>query len=269
MLTDKNDEDLDLSCLFICEEYVEKVFVFGDIIQKLLCSRMSCTDYDLTGQIVWPAAIMLCWFLKQNSSMFCGKNIIELGAGCGLSGFFVSKFAKTVVVTDGNDIVVRLLQKNQNHIIGETSNPTTTVIKKLIWGLKSEIKDIYTFPETFPDYIIGADIILWPSLVIPLIETLRWLLSFKASSSVAYISYVIRAHSTTSLFISTAEKYGLNAEIQSMDSFLPQPEPTELKNLEKILFKINIMKSQGVSFNSEPDVFNTTPESIELQSSAC
>ena len=44
---------------------------------------------------------------------------------------------------------------------------------------------------------VGADVILWPDYVRPLLLTVRWLLSYRAHTSACYISYVVRATATT------------------------------------------------------------------------
>ena len=53
-------------------------------------------------------------------------NIIELGAGCGLAGF-VASFLTTnnVYITDGNEVVLRLLTKNQEYINNPKIIPKT------------------------------------------------------------------------------------------------------------------------------------------------
>lgn len=45
------------SNLFINREYVEKEFAYKDCIQKYKASASAATDFDLTGQIVWRAAV--------------------------------------------------------------------------------------------------------------------------------------------------------------------------------------------------------------------
>lgn len=45
------------------------------------------TDHDLTGQIVWPAAKVLSWYIATNNDVFKNKVVLELGAGTGLAGF--------------------------------------------------------------------------------------------------------------------------------------------------------------------------------------
>jgi len=57
----------------------------------------------LTGQIIWPAAVFLseydlllprknCRYIVKNREHFKNKNIVELGAGAGLSGFVAANF---------------------------------------------------------------------------------------------------------------------------------------------------------------------------------
>ena len=100
-----SEEGAVMGALFTCEEYILKSWKFGDYDQHLLSSNQSSTDHDLTGQIVWPAAIMLCWFIHcHRVDIFKDAHVIELGAGAGLAGFFASKFAKSTLITDGNEV---------------------------------------------------------------------------------------------------------------------------------------------------------------------
>jgi methylase of polypeptide subunit release factors len=71
-------------------------------------------DFDLTGQVLWPAAEVLCFYFLSLSkgSFFDGKRGLELGAGVGVSGLVLSQFCQQVVLTDNNDIVLEILQKN-------------------------------------------------------------------------------------------------------------------------------------------------------------
>jgi Lysine methyltransferase len=78
--------------MFVSEDYVVKKFTFGDLSQDLLCSNMSCTSHDLTGQIVWPAAILLSHFVYTFRENLHGGAVLELGAGCGLAGFVAANY---------------------------------------------------------------------------------------------------------------------------------------------------------------------------------
>lgn len=65
------------------------------------------TDHDLTGQIVWPAAKLMSWFISTHSTLFERRNILELGAGTGLAGFVASQLGKKTIITDGNEVSER------------------------------------------------------------------------------------------------------------------------------------------------------------------
>lgn len=52
-----------------------------------------------------------------------------IGAGAGLSGFVASFFAKKVVLTDGNEIVVDLLEKNKKHL-----NKNNLFVDLFLWN---------------------------------------------------------------------------------------------------------------------------------------
>ena len=74
-----DDEGDVMANLFICEEYVARKFTFWNCQQTLLCSNMSSTDHDLTGQIVWPASKSLSWFIAKNGvDIFYEKVVVEV-----------------------------------------------------------------------------------------------------------------------------------------------------------------------------------------------
>ena len=73
---------------------------------------MCAADYDLTGQILWPAASMLAGYLAANPALLENCTCAcELGAGLGLVGLLAAQ-ACPVVLTDHNDVVLRVLGRN-------------------------------------------------------------------------------------------------------------------------------------------------------------
>ena len=95
---DSEEEGGCLSNLFVDEEYTEQTYEFSNCEQKLLCSMNACTAHDLTGQIVWPASVLLGWFVDvHGQEYFSDQVIIELGAGCGLGGFVAAQYGLVVV----------------------------------------------------------------------------------------------------------------------------------------------------------------------------
>lgn len=48
----------------------------------------AAADYDLTGQILWPAAALLAEYIAAHPDLVVGRRgACELGAGLGLVGF--------------------------------------------------------------------------------------------------------------------------------------------------------------------------------------
>ena len=248
------ESDEGLYGLFVCEDYVEKTWEFEDLTQPLLCSNMSSTDHDLTGQIVWPACVLLSWFIYKNRDQFKDKVVIELGAGCGLGGFVAAHYSSKCIITDGNDIVCNLLIKNKEHL--QTEN---VEIAKLLWGLKGEIESTLPLSSSHPDIIIGADVILWPNQIIHLLHTLRWLLALKHKQSKCFISYIVRANTTTERLFATADKLGLQIDTVPVESFVPV-DCRDFDSLQKMLLCISIKPDIDIA-----DVLAREDADTELQ----
>ncbi|KAJ6820196.1 protein N-lysine methyltransferase METTL21A isoform X1 [Iris pallida] len=111
----KNDDD-DMVCLgesfFVNRDYELATFTFGSHVLHLHCLQSASTDYDLTGQIVWPGAMLLNNYLSENSGILEGRSVIELGSGIGITGILCSRFCREVVLTDHSDEVLEARSKN-------------------------------------------------------------------------------------------------------------------------------------------------------------
>lgn len=157
--------------------------------------------------------------------------------------------SKTAIITDGNDVVLKLLERN---IPYATAGAGSVAVKKLMWGYKSEVASLVEkYGE--PDVIVGADVIMWPDYIAPLLLTIRWLLSFKPQESKCYISYVERAVRTTNLLVKTAAEHGLTLEFVYPSSFL-SAEVIEagFKDLEIRMIKLQLSNPENISFETEP-----------------
>ncbi len=76
------------------------------------CFTYGAADYDLTGQILWPAAMLLAGFLAANIEIMASSQAAcELGAGLGLTGLLCGQYCD-IVMADHNAIVLRVLQEN-------------------------------------------------------------------------------------------------------------------------------------------------------------
>eukprot|EP01087_Luapelamoeba_hula_P019613 TRINITY_DN6517_c0_g1_i1.p1 TRINITY_DN6517_c0_g1~~TRINITY_DN6517_c0_g1_i1.p1 ORF type:complete len:239 (-),score=52.51 TRINITY_DN6517_c0_g1_i1:48-764(-) len=127
----------------------------------------------LIGQMVWPDAEVLCHYIALNKEIFAGKTVLDLGSGPGLTGFFVAKFCKRVVLTDLEDKVVSLLQKNADEL--EDKN---VEVAKLAWGVG--VDEFLQKHGPF-DIVMGSGIVYDSDFVAALIETVAAVLApFKA-----------------------------------------------------------------------------------------
>ncbi|KAK2387587.1 putative methyltransferase family protein [Trifolium repens] len=143
------DEEEEIICLdpsfFIDDNYQLTEFTFGSQQIQLFCLQSASTDFDLTGQLVWPGAMLLNDYLSKNVEMFQGSTVIELGSGVGITGILCRRFCNKVVLTDHNEEVLKIINKNiELHSSPENISPTShgLVAEKLEWGNTDQINEI-------------------------------------------------------------------------------------------------------------------------------
>ncbi|KAK2640915.1 hypothetical protein Ddye_022678 [Dipteronia dyeriana] len=169
----REEDEEDEVCLdesfFINDNYQLTTFTFGSQVLELLCLQSASTDFDLTGQLVWPGAMLLNDYLSKNAELLHGSSIIELGSGIGVTGILCSKFCSDVVLTDHNDEVLKILKKNidlQTSSKNANSNAGLAV-EKLEWGNCDQTNQILQKYSGGFDLILGADIyILYTRLLL-------------------------------------------------------------------------------------------------------
>jgi predicted nicotinamide N-methyase len=162
-----------------------------------------------TGLTLWRAAPILCSYLIANSeSLVKGRNILELGAGMGLSGVVAAVLgASCVFLSDGDSDSLSNMRKNiqrNNSLI-----PTSTNIQclQLKWGQRiAEFKAKCNLPTPSGlfDLVMGSDIIYVETILEPLFQTVDALLSPSGSFVLAYA----RRNVKIDLVFQTAEKFG-------------------------------------------------------------
>lgn len=112
---------------------------------------------DCFGAVVWPSALVLCYFLETNTKEYnmVDKNVIEIGAGTGLVSIVASLLGAHVTATD----LPELLGNLQYNISRNTKMKCKHLpqVKELSWGRALD--------ESFPrsshtfDYILAADVV--------------------------------------------------------------------------------------------------------------
>ncbi|KAK6936928.1 Lysine methyltransferase, partial [Dillenia turbinata] len=153
-------EEDEIVCLdetfFINDDYKLTKFSFGSHVLELFCLQSACTDFDLTGQLVWPGATLLTDFLSKNEDMLKGCSVIELGSGVGVTGILCSKFCHQVVLTDHNE---EILKRNiELHGSSNSATSCEVVAEKLEWGNALQISKILQRYSGGFDLVLGADI---------------------------------------------------------------------------------------------------------------
>ncbi|VFQ94045.1 unnamed protein product [Cuscuta campestris] len=221
-------EEEDIVCLdesfFINDNYELTTFSFGSQVLQLYCLQSASTDFDLTGQLVWPGAVLLNDYLAKNADIIQGCSVIELGSGVGITGILCSKFCHEVVMTDHNEEVLKIMKKN---IELHASSGISTRLKseKLEWGNTDQ------FSSILQDHPQGFDI---QSSVPLLFDTVEQLLKVRGGNKCKFIlAYVSRAKIMDTLVVDEAMRHGLQInEVAGTRSVV--------KHLEGLIFEIQI-----------------------------
>ncbi|KAG7390860.1 hypothetical protein PHYBOEH_006899 [Phytophthora boehmeriae] len=182
-----------------------------------VCVRVvqDTTKVDGLGGEVWAGALVLCEFLDDNAADYvCGRDVIELGAGCGLCGLVAASLgAKSAVLTDEYpDLLDRNIAMNR-HIWAKNEVATSA---ELEWGVADSMAP---FVHKF-DTMLGSEITqLGRDLHTPLLQTIHSVLR-PGADSVALLSMdLCRAtcegtcdvnKCTASHFVATAKQVGFS-----------------------------------------------------------
>ncbi|CAM9002852.1 unnamed protein product [Rhodiola kirilowii] len=121
------DSDDDMVCLdesfFINDDYQLATFTFGSHTLELFCLQSASTDFDLTGQIIWPGAMLMNDFLSKNVHILQGCSVIELGSGADIE----ENIQHHTSYEDNNGCAGECLSFNNI-----ASNPLFQTVEKLI-----------------------------------------------------------------------------------------------------------------------------------------
>lgn len=213
----EREEENDVVCLdasfFINDNYQLTTFTFGPQVLELYCLQSASTDFDLTGQMVWPGAEILNDYLSKNSDMLRGCSVIELGSGVGVTGILCSRFCNEVTMTDHNDEVLKILTRNIELHDSSKSSVCSAELKseKLEWGNSEQLNYILQkHPEGF-DLVLGADICFQQSSIPHLFDTVERLLHASHKKNCRFIlAYVSRTKAMDNMVIRDASRHGLH-----------------------------------------------------------
>ena len=176
-----------------------------------------------TGKIVWETSYLLLDFLLERGTPL-GK-VLEVGAGCGMLGqvLAASKYTKKVVLTECDEVmtnVQRNLDRNQGIVRRKNKDSLRAVARQLDW-LAPE-RDIATAPKDLREHsfdtIVGTDVVYTPSLVEPLLSTLRLMAH---EQTIVYLCLQIRCEDSHQLLLRKASTFNwkvkdISPELENM-----------------------------------------------------
>lgn len=121
----------------------------------ILIEHRTSTELKLVGLQVWRGALIMADFLFHNSNEFCNKNIIELGAGVGLSSIAAAIHSKcNIICTDINiGGILPLIQRNIERNFDILSKNAKLASMELNFMDRKWTNDLH-------NVILNADIIL-------------------------------------------------------------------------------------------------------------
>ena len=172
----------------------------------------------MTGQVIWPASYLLVHYLMNVRESLQNEDVLEVGSGTGITGLVAAICSKSVVVTDYNDIVLELLDHNARE---NTVPGSKCVCKKLDW---TEESSRATFPAHSYKLIIGSDVVYWYNMIIPLLETVDYLLSLEPGSRFILAFKHRAANTEAHLFEEAQTRFKFTVEDVPMESFVPESE---------------------------------------------
>ena len=163
--------------------FVTRSYAFGeDVVQQLECSEAASTDFDQTGQIVWPSARLLSHFVARRlrSTALAGQHVLELGAGCGLAGLVAAHFAPaSVTLTDNEPEVLAILRVNAAR---HAAPGVDCRCEDLDWGSAAAHARLAAASGGRARWrvILAADVVYWRESIEPLFDTITALLDDEA-----------------------------------------------------------------------------------------
>ncbi|KAL7471716.1 hypothetical protein ACHAXS_012014 [Conticribra weissflogii] len=128
---------------------------------------------DTTGLGIWCASLVMARWLAspEMTKRMEGKNVVELGAGCGVPGLAAAVYGKpkSVTITDLNPETIDNIQYNIG--LNASNTPAKLVGSSIDWG------DETTYPSDEIDFVIGSDLIYQKDIVPLLKKVVTGLLS--------------------------------------------------------------------------------------------
>ena len=207
---DIEDDYLDgVGTLFLSTSFVPLTLSVGPHALTLAVSAAASTDYDLTGQALWPASRILADFLAGTpegvAAVRAAGAIVELGAGLGLAGLAAAAAAAggappspAIVLTDGEPALMDVLRANAASFAADRPGVGAAPgVRVLGWGDGAGAAALVAATPAaaavggFP-LVLGADV-TYSLAAVPALFATAAALAVKNGPSVFYLGYVSRS----------------------------------------------------------------------------
>ena len=235
--SDSSEEGAAMDSFFTNTDYDDQEWSFGDLTVRGRTSNAASTDYDLTGQVPWPALTVLGHWLASDSgaTIVRGRSCLELGAGTGITGILAAaQCCASLTLTDHNSYVVELLEQNIElneqlylhmseapvavQLDWEDPPPEPSVLHLYSTGAGDDSAE----PDVF-GVILASDCLYCEAAVKPLFDTAtHWL----AADGVWVMAHIARWDNVeAALAAELAARPELTVEEVELATFLPHAQP--------------------------------------------
>ena len=187
--------------------------------------------WNSTGLKLWQSSAVLCQHLVnveaaemlQDTTNYANLRVLEVGSGlgrCGLLAHCLSHDNVRTLLTDGDTDTLQQLRRNISNNVSDSDD--TITCRQLLWG-ERHARD-YLSQQTGGgnkhfDLILGSDLIYVQSVIQPLFETVKTLLSTDDNSKflMAHCSRREGNEVELPMVLDIAREQGFNFEVLSED----------------------------------------------------
>ncbi|XP_067859270.1 methyltransferase-like protein 22 isoform X2 [Heptranchias perlo] len=199
---------------FFCEDNEEDCSICNEI---RIEHTMGTTLEDV-GKQVWRGAFLLADYILNNSYLFRGCTVLELGAGTGMTSIVMATIAKIVYCTDVGVDLLNMCERNiiaNKHIYGPAGSEIK--VRELDWlrdELCTDTKSQYCWSEEeisqlydHTDVLLAADVFYDDDLTDAFFQTVYRILSNLRHPSTIYFSVEKRLNFTLRKMDVTCDAY--------------------------------------------------------------
>lgn len=216
--------------------YCYKTYCLAPELTITLKETQSIISEGTTGMFTWQASHVLADWCQKEAARLNGKNVLELGAGLGLTGLTVIKTCNpaSYTFTDLHTSVLKTLKENILINLCNGSIPEST--EELTDGFKIPYENTRVSVERLDwtsdhvhssyDVVLAADVVYDTEIISPLVLILKEALG-KSDGATAYVASTIRNRDTFNCFRNTLVSNNMKIKLESRHTYQESPSQPE------------------------------------------